>query len=162
MAEKSVKAFTASSQLGKFQASLDLELTATIPANTPVNTLVPMTILNDPTTGNATEPYLRAPPDETWFFHDVYITSSADLQGVDGFITYTLNGKPVSTKFGKLSQTALTIYNARHIDTGIIVQGNGTLSFFFIPNVSLTTTATVLLQIAVQRVTQGYSGPIEV
>jgi hypothetical protein len=155
-----VNTFTTASQLGQFQTSLDLELQATIPANTPVNTQVPLSILNDPTTGNSSESYLRAPPDETWFFHDLYITSSADISGVDGFMTYQLNGKPTSTKFGKVSQTALSIFNARHLDTGIVVDGNGTLAFFYIPNVSLTTTATVLLQIAVQRVTKGYSGSV--
>jgi hypothetical protein len=156
-----VNSFTSASQLGAFQTSLDLQVQATIPANTPVNTQVPLSILNDPTTGNSSEPYLRAPPDETWFFHDVYITSSTDIQGVDGYLTYNLNGKPTSTKFGPVSQTNLNIFNARHIDTGIVVSGNGTLSFFYIPNVSLTTTQTVLLQISVQRVTQGFSGTVQ-
>lgn len=137
---------------------LDLLVSVTVPANTPLYTSIQGSILNDPTNGFQSEVKANAPPDETWNLDAVYASSSTALASLDGFVTFSANGKPTNAQFGPLSDTYPSLQNPIGNATGVKVQPNGSLQIFFIPDLSLTTTATVSFHARFKRVPVGYKG----
>ena len=137
---------------------LDLAVTVTVPANTPLYTPLQATILNDPTNGNQSEVKAIAPPDETWQLDSVYASNSTALASLDGYITFNANGKPTNAQFGPLSNTLPSIQNPIGNATGVTVQPNGSAQAFLLPSLSLTTTATVAFNVRFKRIPAGYKG----
>ena len=137
---------------------LDLMVSVTVPANTPLYSQIQGSILNDPTNGNQSEVKAIAPPDETWQLDAVYASTSTALASLDGFVTFNANGKPTNAQFGPLSDTYPSLQNPIGNASGVAVQPNGSLQIFFIPGLSLTTTATVTFHARFKRIPAGYKG----
>ena len=137
---------------------LDLSVSVTVPANTPLYTPIQGSILNDPTNGNQSEVKAIAPPDETWQLDAVYASTSTSLASLDGFVTFNANGKPTNAQFGPLSDTYPSLQNPIGNASGVSVQPNGSLQIFLLPDLSLTTTATVTFHARFKRIPVGYKG----
>ena len=137
---------------------LDLSVSVTVPANTPLYTPIQGSILNDPTNGNQSEVKAIAPPDETWQLDSVYASTSTSLASLDGYVTFNANGKPTNAQFGPLSDTYPSLQNPIGNASGVSVQPNGSLQIFLLPDLSLTTTATVTFHARFKRIPVGYKG----
>lgn len=139
---------------------LDLIVDVTVAANTPLNSAIAGTIINDPTNGFVSEQKAVAPPDETWLLDSVYASSSTALAALDGFVTFLVNGKATNAQFGPLSDTFPSIQNPIGNASGISVEPNGSLQIFLLPDLSLTTTTTVTFHARFKRIPKGYKGVV--
>lgn len=141
------------------EVPLDIAATFTVPASAAAGTPVLATITPDPTQPANTYSYIRVPPDEFWLIYGVY--SPVQTPALDGYVQFVVNQKPQNITFGPLSQTYRNLFGFKSLSSTILAAPNSEVSPKFITAaVNGSAASSVLANIEIKRLPQGYTGKV--
>ena len=141
------------------EVPLNIRASVAIAASLPAGQSVYMKFTPDPTQPSVTSTSLRVPPDEGWIIYDVY--SPVAVPAVDGDITFRVNKKNQEITFGPLSGTYKNVFGFIELSAAISANPNSSVEALFVTAAANGTTATtVLVNMRIKRVPQGYTGKL--
>ena len=141
------------------EVPLNIRASVAIPASLPAGQSVYMKFTPDPTQPTVTSTSLRVPPDEGWIIYDVY--SPVAVPAVDGDITFRVNKKNQEITFGPLSGTYKNVFGFIELSAAISANPNSSVEALFVTAAANGASATtVLVNMRIKRVPQGYTGKL--